>query len=80
MTDVCISSALARGGIVVAIYEYNTQISVRQLNKIEGIIPRQAITSGRRTRRGSTHAACLKAFSSMLPPNVCVLLDVGTVP
>ena len=57
-------------------------VTITQVNKIEGVAPLQAITSGEGPKQDQLTLLVLqycKALSSILPLNVCPL-DVGTVP
>ncbi|KAG0696917.1 glycosyltransferase family 2 protein [Suillus ampliporus] len=68
------------------IYEYTTQISVSPSMKIEGaekgIVPVQIIfcLKEKNQKKINSHRWFFNAFGPILQPNVCVLLDVGTMP
>ncbi|KAI0051502.1 glycosyltransferase family 2 protein [Auriscalpium vulgare] len=68
------------------IYEYTTQISITPSNKIEGsekgIMPVQIIfcLKEKNQKKINSHRWFFNAFGPVLQPNVCVLLDVGTMP
>ncbi|KAL4080486.1 glycosyltransferase family 2 protein, partial [Scleroderma citrinum] len=72
--------------VTAHIYEYTTQISVTPSMKIEGaekgIIPVQIIfcLKEQNQKKINSHRWFFNAFGPILQPNVCVLLDVGTMP
>ncbi|TDL18313.1 glycosyltransferase family 2 protein [Rickenella mellea] len=75
-----------RKPVVAHIYEYTTQISVTPSMKIEdstrGIVPVQLIfcLKEKNQKKINSHRWFFNAFGPILQPNVCVLLDVGTMP
>ncbi|KAH9964997.1 glycosyltransferase family 2 protein [Russula dissimulans] len=82
-----IATNVVNGKPVAAhIYEYTTQISVTPSNKIEGaekgIVPVQIIfcLKEKNQKKINSHRWFFNAFGPILQPNVCVLLDVGTMP
>ncbi|KAI0073004.1 glycosyltransferase family 2 protein [Panus rudis PR-1116 ss-1] len=82
-----IAKNIVNGKPVTAhIYEYTTQISVTPSNKIEGaergIVPVQLIfcLKEKNQKKINSHRWFFNAFGPILQPNVCVLLDVGTMP
>ncbi|KAI0698106.1 glycosyltransferase family 2 protein [Cytidiella melzeri] len=72
--------------VTAHIYEYTTQISVTPSMKIEGaergIVPVQIIfcLKEKNQKKINSHRWFFNAFGPILQPNVCVLLDVGTMP
>lgn len=72
--------------VTAHIYEYTTQISVTPSMKIEGaekgVIPVQIIfcLKEKNQKKINSHRWFFNAFGPILQPNVCVLLDVGTMP
>ncbi|KAI0027761.1 glycosyltransferase family 2 protein [Vararia minispora EC-137] len=72
--------------VVAHIYEYTTQISVTPSNKIEGpekgLVPVQLIfcLKEKNQKKINSHRWFFNAFGPILQPNVCILLDVGTMP
>ncbi|KZV76332.1 glycosyltransferase family 2 protein [Peniophora sp. CONT] len=72
--------------VAAHIYEYTTQISITPSNKIEGaergIVPVQVIfcLKEKNQKKINSHRWFFNAFGPILNPNVCVLLDVGTMP
>ncbi|KAI8986294.1 glycosyltransferase family 2 protein [Trametes punicea] len=72
--------------VVAHIYEYTTQISVTPSMKLEGaergIVPVQIIfcLKEKNQKKINSHRWFFNAFGPILQPNVCVLLDVGTMP
>ncbi|GJJ15340.1 hypothetical protein Clacol_009616, partial [Clathrus columnatus] len=72
--------------VVAHIYEYTTQISVTPSMKIEGaekgIVPVQVIfcLKEKNQKKINSHRWFFNAFGQVLQPNVCILLDVGTMP
>ncbi|KAF8259401.1 chitin synthase-domain-containing protein [Lactarius quietus] len=72
--------------VAAHIYEYTTQISITESNKIEGaergIVPVQIIfcLKEKNQKKINSHRWFFNAFGPILQPNVCVLLDVGTRP
>ncbi|TFY80015.1 hypothetical protein EWM64_g4002 [Hericium alpestre] len=82
-----IAKNIVNGKPVTAhIYEYTTQISITPSNKIEGpekgIMPVQLIfcLKEKNQKKINSHRWFFNAFGPILQPNVCVLLDVGTMP
>ncbi|KZT12244.1 glycosyltransferase family 2 protein [Laetiporus sulphureus 93-53] len=72
--------------VAAHIYEYTTQISVTPSMKIEGaekgFVPVQIIfcLKEKNQKKINSHRWFFNAFGPILEPNVCVLLDVGTMP
>lgn len=72
--------------VTAHIYEYTAQISVTPSMKIEGaergIVPVQLIfcLKEKNQKKINSHRWFFNAFGPILQPNVCVLLDVGTMP
>ncbi|KAF9465779.1 glycosyltransferase family 2 protein [Collybia nuda] len=72
--------------VTAHIFEYTTQISVTPSMKIEGpekgVVPVQIIfcLKEKNQKKINSHRWFFNAFGSILQPNVCVLLDVGTMP
>ncbi|KAH0832307.1 glycosyltransferase family 2 protein [Lanmaoa asiatica] len=72
--------------VTAHIYEYTTQISVSPSMEIEGaekgIVPVQLIfcLKEKNQKKINSHRWFFNAFGPILQPNVCVLLDVGTIP
>ncbi|KAJ8092782.1 Chitin synthase, class 8 [Marasmius tenuissimus] len=72
--------------VTAHIYEYTTQISVTPSLKIEGPekghMPVQIIfcLKEKNQKKINSHRWFFNAFGPILNPNVCVLLDVGTMP
>ncbi|GJF00218.1 glycosyltransferase family 2 protein [Phanerochaete sordida] len=72
--------------VTAHIYEYTTQISVSPSMKIEGaekgFVPVQIIfcLKEKNQKKINSHRWFFNAFGPILEPNVCVLLDVGTMP
>ncbi|TFY62620.1 hypothetical protein EVJ58_g3752 [Rhodofomes roseus] len=72
--------------VTAHIFEYTTQISVTPSMKIEGgdrgIVPVQLIfcLKEQNQKKINSHRWFFNAFGPILQPNVCVLLDVGTMP
>ncbi|KAG2068213.1 glycosyltransferase family 2 protein [Suillus decipiens] len=72
--------------VTAHIYEYTTQISVSPSMKIEGaekgVVPVQIIfcLKEKNQKKINSHRWFFNAFGPILEPNVCVLLDVGTMP
>ncbi|KAF8516437.1 glycosyltransferase family 2 protein [Hysterangium stoloniferum] len=72
--------------VAAHIYEYTAQISVTPSMKIEGaekgIVPVQMIfcLKEKNQKKINSHRWFFNAFGQVLQPNVCVLLDVGTMP
>ncbi|KAL0960546.1 hypothetical protein HGRIS_005585 [Hohenbuehelia grisea] len=82
-----IAKNIVNGKPVTAhIYEYTTQISVTPSLKIEGSerghVPVQIIfcLKEKNQKKINSHRWFFNAFGRVLQPNVCVLLDVGTMP
>ncbi|KAL6300688.1 glycosyltransferase family 2 protein [Sparassis latifolia] len=82
-----IAKNIVNGKPVAAhIYEYTAQISVSPSMKIEGaergIVPVQIIfcLKEKNQKKINSHRWFFNAFGPILQPNVCVLLDVGTMP
>ncbi|KAF5340785.1 hypothetical protein D9611_007290 [Ephemerocybe angulata] len=72
--------------VTAHIYEYTTQISVTPSLKIEGgekgFVPVQIIfcLKENNQKKINSHRWFFNAFGPILDPNVCILLDVGTMP
>ncbi|KAJ2918726.1 hypothetical protein MD484_g1699, partial [Candolleomyces efflorescens] len=72
--------------VTAHIYEYTTQISVNPSLKIEGaekgFMPVQIIfcLKEKNQKKINSHRWFFNAFGPILEPNVCILLDVGTMP
>ncbi|THH31616.1 hypothetical protein EUX98_g2593 [Antrodiella citrinella] len=72
--------------VTAHIYEYTVQVSVSPSMKIEGadrgIVPVQVIfcLKEKNQKKINSHRWFFNAFGPILQPNVCVLLDVGTMP
>ncbi|KII90552.1 glycosyltransferase family 2 protein [Plicaturopsis crispa FD-325 SS-3] len=72
--------------VTAHIYEYTTQISVSPNMKIEGaekgVVPIQLLfcLKEKNQKKINSHRWFFNAFGPILQPNVCVLLDVGTMP
>ncbi|CAL1713774.1 unnamed protein product [Somion occarium] len=72
--------------VTAHIYEYTAQISVSPSMKIEGaergIVPVQIIfcLKEKNQKKINSHRWFFNALGPILQPNVCVLLDVGTMP
>ncbi|RXW18195.1 hypothetical protein EST38_g7654 [Candolleomyces aberdarensis] len=72
--------------VTAHIYEYTTQISVNPSLKIEGVekgfVPVQIIfcLKEKNQKKINSHRWFFNAFGPILEPNVCILLDVGTMP
>ncbi|KAI0783497.1 glycosyltransferase family 2 protein [Abortiporus biennis] len=72
--------------VTAHIYEYTAQVSVSPSMKIEGsergIVPVQIIfcLKEKNQKKINSHRWFFNAFGPILQPNVCVLLDVGTMP
>lgn len=72
--------------VTAHIFEYTTQISVNPSMKIEGpekgMVPVQIIfcLKEKNQKKINSHRWFFNAFGPILQPNVCVLLDVGTMP
>ncbi|KZV86456.1 glycosyltransferase family 2 protein [Exidia glandulosa HHB12029] len=72
--------------VTAHIYEYTTQVSVTPSMKIEGsergVCPVQVIfcLKEKNQKKINSHRWFFNAFGPVLNPNVCVLLDVGTMP
>ncbi|KAJ3855614.1 glycosyltransferase family 2 protein [Lentinula lateritia] len=68
------------------VYEYTTHISISPSLKIEGAeknhVPVQVIfcLKEKNQKKINSHRWFFNAFGSVLNPNVCVLIDVGTMP
>ncbi|KAI0930946.1 Chitin synthase 4 [Taiwanofungus camphoratus] len=82
-----IAKNIVNGKPVAAhIYEYTAQISVSPSMKIEGaergLVPVQIIfcLKEKNQKKINSHRWFFNAFGPILQPNVCVLLDVGTMP
>lgn len=76
-----------RGNAVEAhMYEYTTQMSLNPSMKFvsteRGIVPTQMLLCIKEHNRKkiNSHRWAFNAFSALLRPNVCLLLDVGTMP
>ncbi|KAG8968969.1 Chitin synthase, class 1 [Tulasnella sp. 419] len=72
--------------VTAHIYEYTTQISVTPELRLEGAergtVPVQVIfcLKEKNQKKINSHRWFFNAFGPLLQPNVCVLLDVGTMP
>ncbi|TFK48851.1 glycosyltransferase family 2 protein [Heliocybe sulcata] len=72
--------------VAAHIYEYTTQVSITPSMKIEGAergtVPVQIIfcLKEKNQKKINSHRWFFNAFGPILNPNVCVLLDVGTMP
>lgn len=72
--------------VTAHIYEYTTQVSVTPSMKIEGaekgVVPIQIIfcLKEKNQKKINSHRWFFNAFGPILDPNVCILLDVGTMP
>lgn len=72
--------------VTAHIYEYTTQISVTPSLTLsgaeKGIVPVQIIfcLKEKNQKKINSHRWFFNAFGPILEPNVCVLLDVGTMP
>lgn len=68
------------------LYEYTTQFSVDTSAKFRGqergIVPVQVLfcVKERNEKKINSHRWAFNAFGPVLQPNVCILLDVGTMP
>ncbi|KAI8064971.1 chitin synthase 1 [Thamnidium elegans] len=68
------------------VYEYTTQVSVDSDMKVrgaeKGIVPVQILfcLKEQNAKKINSHRWFFNAFGSILKPNICVLLDVGTRP
>lgn len=68
------------------LYEYTTQLSVDSNLKFrgreKGMMPTQIIFALKENnaKKINSHRWCFNAFGRVLQPNVCILLDVGTMP
>lgn len=68
------------------LYEYTTQLSVDTNLKFrgreKGVMPTQIIFAlkEKNAKKINSHRWCFNAFGRVLQPNVCILLDVGTMP
>ncbi|KDR77594.1 hypothetical protein GALMADRAFT_65539 [Galerina marginata CBS 339.88] len=77
---------IGKQDVTAHIYEYTTQISVTPSMKIEGaekgVVPVQLIfcLKEKNQKKINSHRWFFNAFGAILQPNVCVLLDVGTMP
>ncbi|KAF9034366.1 glycosyltransferase family 2 protein [Panaeolus papilionaceus] len=77
---------IGKQDVTAHIYEYTTQISVTPSMKIEGAergtVPVQIIfcLKEKNQKKINSHRWFFNAFGPILQPNVCVLLDVGTMP
>lgn len=72
--------------VVAHMYEYTTQISVDPSLKFRsaerGIVPVQILLciKEHNQKKINSHRWAFNAFSAMLQPRVCILIDVGTMP
>ncbi|KAG8843903.1 Chitin synthase, class 1 [Tulasnella sp. 330] len=72
--------------VTAHIYEYTTQVSVSPELRIQGAergtVPVQVIfcLKEKNQKKINSHRWFFNAFGEVLQPNVCVLLDVGTMP
>ncbi|KAF8148234.1 glycosyltransferase family 2 protein [Crassisporium funariophilum] len=77
---------IGKQDVTAHIYEYTTQISITPSLKIEdsskGTVPVQIIfcLKEKNQKKINSHRWFFNAFGAILQPNVCVLLDVGTMP
>ena len=77
---------IGKKDVTAHIYEYTAQISVNPSLKIEGsergIVPVQIIfcLKEQNQKKINSHRWFFNAFGPILQPNVCILLDVGTMP
>lgn len=68
------------------LYEYTTQLSVDPNMKFKGrekgVMPTQIIFAmkEKNAKKINSHRWCFNAIGRVLQPNVCILLDVGTMP
>lgn len=68
------------------LYEYTTQLSVdpnmKFKGKEKGVMPTQIIFAmkEKNAKKINSHRWCFNAVGRVLQPNVCILLDVGTMP
>lgn len=68
------------------LYEYTTQLSVDPNMKFKGrekgVMPTQIIFAmkEKNAKKINSHRWCFNAVGKVLQPNVCILLDVGTMP
>jgi chitin synthase len=68
------------------LYEYTTQLSVDPNMKFKGrekgVMPTQIIFAmkEKNAKKINSHRWCFNAIGKVLQPNVCILLDVGTMP
>lgn len=68
------------------LYEYTTQLSVdpnmKFRGKEKGVMPTQIIFAmkEKNAKKINSHRWCFNAVGRVLQPNVCILLDVGTMP
>ncbi|KAG9297729.1 hypothetical protein G9A89_011244 [Geosiphon pyriformis] len=72
--------------VTAHIYEYTTQVSIDPDMKFKGadrgIVPIQVLfcLKEKNAKKINSHRWFFNAFGSILTPNVCILLDVGTKP
>lgn len=72
--------------VVAHMYEYTTQISIDPSLKFRsaerGIVPVQVLLciKEHNQKKINSHRWAFNAFSALLQPRVCVLIDVGTMP
>lgn len=72
--------------VTAHLFEYTTQLSVDSQLRIrgadEGVVPMQVLfcLKEKNAKKINSHRWFFNAFSPILRPNVCVLLDVGTKP
>ncbi|KAF8892782.1 chitin synthase-domain-containing protein [Gymnopilus junonius] len=77
---------IGKQDVTAHIYEYTAQISITPSLKIEGaekgVVPVQIIfcLKEKNQKKINSHRWFFNAFGPILQPNVCVLLDVGTMP
>jgi chitin synthase len=72
--------------VTAHVYEYTTQVNISPSLKIEGaekgVVPVQVLfcLKEKNQKKINSHRWFFNAFGPILRPNVCVLLDVGTMP
>ncbi|PWN52460.1 hypothetical protein IE53DRAFT_385106 [Violaceomyces palustris] len=82
-----VAKNMVNGKVVQAhLYEYTTQLSIDSNLQFKGaergLVPMQIIfcLKERNSKKINSHRWFFNAFSPILQPNVCILLDVGTRP
>jgi len=81
-----LQTKIGKKDVTAHIYEYTTQISITPALKIDtsdkGVVPVQLIfcLKEKNQKKINSHRWFFNAFGPILQPNVCVLLDVGTMP